>query len=222
MQLLDSVIDRGIGLLAGARGARAFHPAGVVCTGYATIGDRRLPLQSGSTRLRLSKGLGTPAGLPDIVGVALRLPTLRAGPDGRPGRWDVLMAGHLVRLGPAALVVPVRHWSHVRVSSLNRFDYDAARWTITGQLLIPSAGSGLSITGLQSAIASGGGTLALRAARDDAPSALIGIVNFSLDGSADVAFDPIDGTPPDVRLASGWLADVRRRAYAASRRARGA
>lgn len=217
--MINSAAGHAVGLLASARRTRAFHPKGVTCTGYATIGDQTLPLRSGASTLRLSKGLGTPGSLPDIIGVAARLPAPGARSE---DRWDVLMSGQLRYAGPLPFVLPARCWSQVQLTTLNRFDYRGTRWVITGQLLIPAARTGLSTDGLRAAIGSRGGALALSASADHARSRPIGLVNFSLDRRDDIAFDPIDGTPDEVRPVPGWLAGLRRSAYAASRRARGA
>ena len=70
-----------LGLVTAARGARVFHPRGaarrcrVVVTGGLGLGARVLdePAQHDGV-VRLSRGVGLPQPLPDVDGLALRLP----------------------------------------------------------------------------------------------------------------------------------------------------
>lgn len=78
-----------LGLGTALRGQRLFHPRGqaydarLEVTGGADRGARLLDeAGSHSGLVRLSRGVGLPAGLPDVEGLALRLPGL--GVDGAP------------------------------------------------------------------------------------------------------------------------------------------
>ena len=73
------------------RRRRVFHPVGVMASGslerLAPPGEG-LPVESSEVLGRLSKGIGLPGGLPDIIGLAVRIPPqpFAATP------WDILMA----------------------------------------------------------------------------------------------------------------------------------
>ncbi len=64
--------------VAAARHRRVFHPGGVLARGSierVAARDVGLPIESASDVLvRLSKGIGTPGALPDVIGLAFRLP----------------------------------------------------------------------------------------------------------------------------------------------------
>jgi hypothetical protein len=65
-------------VLSAARGKRFFHPFGSAFEGTVTfLPDGDLPF-SGSHRaiVRLSRGAGLPGPLPDVLGLALRIPDL--------------------------------------------------------------------------------------------------------------------------------------------------
>ena len=65
---------RAFELLARLRAAPAFHPDGVLYEGEATVrGPGPLPPGQVDCLVRLSKGIGTPRGVPDLLGVAVRL-----------------------------------------------------------------------------------------------------------------------------------------------------
>ena len=95
--LVDAA-GRLIGAGSRLRGARVFHPAGVVCAAelsqlpgaerYPVITEALLGRQRGTARrratVRLSKGAGTPGALPDLLGLAVRVEN---GADGQP--WDL-------------------------------------------------------------------------------------------------------------------------------------
>lgn len=65
---------RAFELLAGLRSAPAFHPDGVLYEGRASLrGPGPLPAGEVDCLVRLSKGIGTPRGAPDLLGIAVRL-----------------------------------------------------------------------------------------------------------------------------------------------------
>src|SRR5436190_23127278 len=76
---------------AAIRHGRLFHPTGVLANGtierIAATGEG-LPMVSGEVVGRVSKGVGLPGALPDIAGVAWRMPPPL--PPSTP--WDVLLA----------------------------------------------------------------------------------------------------------------------------------
>lgn len=82
-----SAVAAGLGLATAARGRRVFHPRGasttcrVVADGTpGGLGARLLDEQGVHDGVvRMSRGLGLPGRLPDVDGLALRLPGLGAG-----------------------------------------------------------------------------------------------------------------------------------------------
>jgi hypothetical protein len=77
--------------LAGLRRARAFHPRGLMLAGELTTEEKSpLPLNTGVRPViaRVSKGVGTPGGAPDILGLAVRIPT----ENGLSRSWDLALS----------------------------------------------------------------------------------------------------------------------------------
>lgn len=88
----------GLGLLAAARHARAFHPVGRAARAVVDVDEGDHPLAGLAGRhdgiVRVSRGIGLPTPFPDILGVALRLlpPGADAEAAGDPSTLDVPMA----------------------------------------------------------------------------------------------------------------------------------
>ncbi|HEY0700466.1 MAG TPA: hypothetical protein VGD43_22010, partial [Micromonospora sp.] len=107
---LGSVLRVAFRGLAAARRARAVHPDGVLLAGELIAEpDSGLPFPPrAGVLVRLSKGAGTPGGLPDVLGLAIRV----------AGSWDLLLSsagtGPLSRLLP----LPARRWSTARYGTL--------------------------------------------------------------------------------------------------------
>ncbi|MDP9398560.1 MAG: hypothetical protein M3P96_12410, partial [Actinomycetota bacterium] len=103
MRGLDAV-SAAFAALARLRGARALHPRGIVLEGTLRLAGARcgVPILDAAGTLpvlaRLSKGGGLPGRLPDVLGLAVRVPDA-AGP-GRP--LDLLLSTAGAR-GPARL-----------------------------------------------------------------------------------------------------------------------
>ena len=190
------------------RRGKALHPRGVVRSGVVRRqGGARTGVpwidESGDDRvlLRLSRATGLPAYLPDILGLALRVPY-----DGsRHG--DLLLAS----TGTGALsrfVLRLARRPGVPYSSL--FPYRSP----IGPLLlaaIPLARDGTRFELAWSTLTSSWtpfGTLEVRSDWDDA-------------SDAPISFDPVLNELPGLHSYS-WAARLRRFAYAGSRRARGA
>ncbi|WP_299557770.1 phosphodiesterase [uncultured Mycolicibacterium sp.] len=197
---------------AALRGARLFHPAGLVAEGWL---DRvapegvGLPLPSGPVPVRLSKGVGLPGSLPDVAGLAWR-----ATVDGRP--WDVLLASCVGRLAPA----PAARWTGTVFSTLMPLGYDGLWWWLRARL-VTDAGRGLSVAGVERALRHGHLVFAIEqapGARPFTPLARLTVMRPVTDG--DVAFDPVLHSAPGVAPGPGWLAGLRRAAYRRSREGR--
>lgn len=184
-------------LLAKARHARAVHPRGVTVTGELS-GTGPFPTAATVT-VRLSKGAGTGRGLPDVLGLALRVPT-------ESGAWDVLLSttgeGRFSRLLPK----PVRGWRGARLGSLLPYRY---RGELLWLMAVPGEGEPPT-------------RFTIHASGTDARwHQVAGVTLHPGHGDpAPVAFDPMLNRPQGLELAPRWLANLREQAYAGSRRGR--
>ena len=210
-EMLATFVGRALGgaffLLGKARGRKALHPQGEVLEGLigrrGAIGRIGVAWLDGAgtdhVAVRLSRSLGLPAPRPDILGLALRIPT-------QPGRFgDVLLATTGTGLLGRYVLLPARRHGLRAYTSL--FPYrtldgpccwqpfrpptvrDSTSWPIqpTGQWLPFGA---LEVT--------------QRRYRSD---------------DLDLSFDPVLNVVPGLETYH-WAAQLRRFSYAASRRAR--
>ena len=191
------------------RHARIFHPVGVLAHGIiervAAPGDGLPVTDSDNVEARLSKGIGTPGPIPDVIGLALRLPPEPFAPT----PWDILLAsagsGPLTRI---AGLRPVTRWTGSTMSTLMPLRYHNHNWWLRARMCTRIDGFGVSTDADQAC-----GT---------AP--FTPLARLSLRGvitpAHDVAFDPVLHTAFDVTLAPAWLSGLRAQAYARSRRGR--
>ncbi|MBU4613785.1 phosphodiesterase [Rhodococcus sp. GG48] len=203
------------------RGARIFHPHGVLFEGIAEFdtgdaGRGRWPLPTGEPvplHARLSRGIGLPGLLPDILGVAVRL-RLPGGP------WDLLLASAFV---PARIALaPARSWASANFSTLAAYrgiDGAAPRWIVAA----PVGGRPDGPPSLEDLVP----PLSFRVGLASARGAPVPVGSFRLtrripceDGDQP-SFDPVLNCPAGIRMWPSWLAGIRRIAYAGSRRGRG-
>lgn len=184
-------------LFAKARQARALHPRGVQTTGELT-GAPPFPATATVT-VRLSKGAGTGPGKPDVLGLALRVPT-------ESGDWDLLLSstgtGRQTRLLPKF----VRHWHEARLGTLAPYRY---RGELLWFMAVPDGGEPPA-------------RFTLHVSGKDAEWRQVATVTLRPEDrtAAPVAFDPVLNRPPDLELAPSWLAALREQAYEGSRRGR--
>ncbi|MDP7721527.1 phosphodiesterase [Mycobacterium sp. TY814] len=203
------------------RGKRFFHPLGVVAHGsferVAPDGDG-LPIPSCDVVARFSKATGTPGGLPDFIGLALRV-------DSGAGPWDILLvsagSGVLTR---AVALRPVSSWSGHDMTTLMPLSYGDRKWWLRARIDSGVDGAGLSLGDIRRCIDSAGVRVVLDQAcgssdfRELGRLSLTGVVE--LQPGQDVSFDPVLNTAPGVTLYPGWLADLRASTYARSRNGR--
>ncbi|MCP2198208.1 hypothetical protein [Lentzea flava] len=184
-------------LLARARHDRALHPRGVQMTGELT-GSPPFPAHAGVT-VRLSKGAGTGPGKPDVLGIALRVPTER-------GDWDLLLSstgtGEHTRLLPKF----VRHWRDARLGTLAPYRY---RGELVWFMAVPDDGE------LPSRF-----TIHLSGKDADWREVAEVTLHPQERTATPVAFDPVLNRPPEMEPAPRWLAALREQAYEGSRRGR--
>jgi hypothetical protein len=210
-----------IRLGAALRSRRLFHPDGVVAEGIlerVAPADEGLPMQSCDVIGRVSKGIGLRGGLPDIAGLAWRIPPPQDLRSCSP--WDVLLASTVA--GSRVILAPVRSWSGATFSSLMPLRFNGGIWWVRARLVTKIDEPGLSLDTIRNQIDSGEITFDIeQAAPTRGFSPLARLTLRHIDPSRDdVAFDPILHSDEDVRLVPGWLADFRRAAYRRSREGR--
>jgi hypothetical protein len=208
---------------AAARHRRLFHPDGVLAEGIlervAPPGDG-LPVNSCDVIGRVSKGIGLPGALPDIAGLAWRIPPT---PDLRSCMpWDVLLASTLAN--SRIVLAPTMSWSRATFSSLMPFRFDGGVWWIRARLVTKIDEPGLAIDTIRNQIDSGAIDFDIEQAhgtRGFEPLARLTLRHLD-PSNDDIAFDPVLHSDEDVRLIPGWLAEFRRAAYRRSREGRAA
>jgi hypothetical protein len=209
--------------VAGLRRARAFHPRGLVLAGEWTTGQAsRLPLDAGIRPViaRISKGAGTPGGAPDILGLAVRIPT----ENGLTQSWDIALSssgsGALSRMVP----IPARRWDKVRYGSIVPYRYGNRQMLL---LAIPEGSQPSEPASLE---------LLERWVRNRPlrfvihtgvygdgwqEAATLTLHTVLPDAEADrLAFDPMRNCPPTLRMSPRWFSRMRERAYQGSRAGR--
>ncbi|MGW5572228.1 phosphodiesterase [Nocardia thailandica] len=217
--LLDRPVRAAFRAGARLRGARVFHPRGIVLTGRFRPEDDDTLLGAGERPVvaRLSKGLGAPGGLPDVLGLAFRLP----GRDG--GAWDVALATSGRGAVGRCLPTPARGWASARFGSLQPYRVDAGApvWLSAEPVAADALPRDASVSDLRACARRG--TLRFRLTCSGRHGRVLG--ELSLDAEASEpprAFDPVRNSPAGIRLAPSSLTRVRANAYAGSRRGRGA
>lgn len=208
---------------AAVRRSRLFHPNGVLAEGILerlAPPDEGLPMQSCDVIARISKAIGLPGTLPDIVGLAWRIPPPQDLRSCMP--WDVLLASTLAnsRIGLA----PTRSWSRTTFSSLMPLRFDGGVWWVRARLATQIDQPGLALDTIKNQIDSGELDFDIEQARGTGGfSPLARLTLRHLDPSSDdIAFDPVLHSDEDVQLIPGWLAHFRRAAYRRSREGRDA
>ncbi len=208
------------------RRARVFHPDGLLIEGSierTAPAEDGLPIPSCDVVCRVSKALGTPGALPDIIGLALRIP-----PDADDGAaWDILLAsaGSGV-LSRAVGLRPVTSWTGPTLTSLMPLRYRGGNWWLRAQLTTEIPGSGVSLGNVRKQLQHGTIEVTLEQAQGTSP--FDDLARLTLHGllvaphGGDVAFDPVLHTAPGVELHPSWLAGLRARAYDRSRDGRDA
>jgi hypothetical protein len=207
------------------RGRRVFHPVGVLAEGWIerlAPPAQGLPIASGEVVGRVSKGVGTAGWLPDIIGLAWKMPPTASSAS----EWDLLLASAGSGLLSRFALHPVTSWSGASLSSLMPYRFGEHSWWIRARLLTEIPGRGVSLDSIRNRIDDGGIQFAIDQACGTGPFELL--AQLTLDRSVpddalhDIAFDPTIRTPADVQLEPGWLTDLRRRAYHHSRQSRDA
>lgn len=200
---------------------RVFHPKGVLAEGILeriAPPNEGLPMQSCDVIGRISKGVGLPGALPDIAGLAWRIPP---PPDLRSCMpWDVLLASTIA--GSRFVLAPTRSWTNSTFASLMPLQFRDAMWWVRARMVTEIEEPGLSLGAIERQIDSGEIDFDIEQASGTGGfSPLARLTLRHVDPSNDdIAFDPVLHSDEDVRLVPGWLADARRVAYRRSREGR--
>ncbi|MGY1680695.1 phosphodiesterase [Geodermatophilus sp. SYSU D01176] len=214
-----------LGALARRRHGKPMHPRGVVLDavleragGPAGWG---VPWLAGggeeAALVRLSRGAGLPAPLPDLLGLAVRLP----GTPGAAGPVDLLLSstgrGRLTRW------IPVPRWDALAVHSSIMGYRTAAGPVFLAALPDPGAGPVTAEPGPVAAAARAGRlafTLAAaRGAGEWQPFARLRLLAPVPEVDPDLRFDAVRNPPPGL-VPGGPMARFRAPAYAAARQGR--
>jgi hypothetical protein len=200
--------------LARLRHAPAFHPTGTLYDGEAVIdGTGPLPAGTWPALIRFSKGIGTPAGLPDFIGIAVRL-------DHPDGPVDVLCTSALGTTGWRRFALfPSPTWGDASLSSLMTLERAGERVTVGVEVADPrlvsadpDAFADVLPVRLALSVVDSTGT-----ARQRGDLTVTSVSGRSEDGAA---FDPDLHAPTGWSLGPRWLARIREAAYVGSRRGR--
>ncbi|MCW2984843.1 MAG: hypothetical protein JWR63_2413 [Conexibacter sp.] len=205
---ISAAAASGFGLVARARGDRALHPHGVTWAATTTFaraipGVAALsPPRELDSLLRLSRAIGLPRALPDILGLALRLHDFDG--SGRP--LDLLLASSPAPPGHRTLA-PARSFERTWFTGLLRYRVGDGHAVLVARASAP-------------------GRFALGMAqprrRHVEPLAEIRVTRRLDPAPPEAAsFDPILHAAPVFRQDAGRLDALRARAYRASRRGRG-
>lgn len=211
---------------AAIRGKRFFHPIGVLAQGYlerlAPVGQG-LPITPSEIVARVSKAGGTPAALPDFIGLAVRL----TPPESAGKPWDIL----LVSAGSGALsravaLRPVTSWNGQTLTTLMPLHYQHNNWWLRARTPRDIEGLGLSLGNIRNRLQHGDIEITLDQACGTGHFTPLGRLTLTglidHEGHRDVSFDPVVNTASGVSLHPRWLADLRARAYRQSRDGRDA
>lgn len=225
--LVPDVVEVAFDLLARARRARAFHPRGTLFVGALRVTEPGSALgaalvaaagEPDSTVLaRLSKAVGTPAGVPDLLGVALRL-------DTADGPLDLLFTTTGRRRGTRLLLAPARGWCRRPYSTLLPYRLRGGRTIPTLEPLARERPVGASLAAARDAVRAAPLVFAVTepAPGDGRRAVAVLELTAAVPGDDDpIAFDPVRNAHPALRPAR-VLTGLRRWSYTGSRRGRGA
>lgn len=202
--------------LAQLRHAPAVHPRGATFAARLRVSHQTALIPQGdyTTTVRLSKGAGTPGGLPDVLGLALRI---RQSDSAEP--CDFLCSSAGDGLWTRWLPVPAGDWSATRYGTLAPYE-SAGRWW---WLMLVPAGPPLGHSSMQKLAHSAPPGFTVHISEEAADWHQIGRLDLHkrLDEPG-LVFDPVLNHPPGALPAPSWLRELRERAYSGSRQGRGA
>jgi hypothetical protein len=205
---MAAVVARVFQVVAALRAAPAFHPVGVLYEGRVEVhGPGPLPDGEVECLVRLSKGIGTPRGFPDLLGIAVRL---RHEPP-----VDVLCSTSPGSAGWRRFVLrPARRWAGATLTSLMPWQ-SAAGERLQAIVEVPdlrldSPEPDVLVDRMPVRL-----VLRVVGRHGESQAATIVVERRSEEGRP--AFDPVLHPPAGWRLVPGFVARLRARSYAGSR-----
>jgi hypothetical protein len=205
-----------IRLGAAARRRHLFHPDGVLAEGILeriAPPNEGLPMNSCDVIGRVSKGIGLPGALPDIAGLAWRIPP---PPDLRSCTpWDVLLASTLPGKIGRVLPAPLTSWPGATFTTLMPLRFRGRLWWVRARLASDICTPGLSLDTIRDEIDSGEMEFDIEQAAGRGgflPLARLTLRHVD-PSNDDIAFDPTLYSDPEVSLTPNWLSGFRRTAY---------
>jgi hypothetical protein len=206
------------------RHRRVFHPIGVLARGRlerTSPPGEGLPIESAEVTARVSKAIGSPGALPDLIGLAIKMPPQAFAATG----WDLLLASAGSGLLTRFALRPTLTWGGTAMTTLMPLKYEDGWWWVQARMTSELDG-GLSVETVTEAIENGGVTFDLHQAHGTGgfePLATLTLTEVvPTDEHHDVNFDPTRNSAPDVKLGPEWLTQIRERAYWRSRKGRDA
>lgn len=217
--MLAQILAGPFHLAARLRRARAVHPRGRTYAGTLRVSGRLPALDEGTDRevvVRVSKATPTPDGLPDVLGIALRVPT-------GVGPVDLLFATTGKRPGLRHLLRVRGSFTHAVYTTLLPYDVGGRTRVLA---LLPATARRVPgrLDRLDDAVTYAPLVFTLATATLTGPWEPCGTLEIRTPLPAgppgDDAFDPQLNSLSDLH-PTGPLQTLRRRAYDASRRGRG-
>jgi hypothetical protein len=224
MEWYTSAVRSGLaaafGTAARLRRGRPFHPSGLIFDAHlrldgapnrwgAAFLDQRMDLRGVA---RLSRSIGVPAPLPDILGVAFRF-------QHDDATADLLLATTGRTTLGRRLLRPTTQWTGLYTSL---FPYQAdGRRLLLGALLHSPTPLPAALDAVAQAVESGPILLELLVAAPSGPWQLFGQVELTPPAMTDrdrpMRFNPLQHPIPALHPA-GWVSEVRSAAYVAAQR----
>ncbi|KNC19661.1 hypothetical protein AC792_04530 [Arthrobacter sp. RIT-PI-e] len=166
---------------------------------------------------RVSRSAGTPDGLPDVVGLALRFHHPETGPG--PSTSDVLLSSTGWTFPSRFLLIPRLSVSKAPLTTMMPYRGGAGPVLLGARTVVPGR-LPLSLRGFQDALGVTPWTLKLFFAAPRGPWRQFGLLTLRLDPEGEereLRFDPILHPLPGARTYE-WARQVREPSYALSRR----
>ncbi|AFT98732.1 hypothetical protein [Nocardia brasiliensis] len=219
--LAASAVRTAFAAGARLRRARVFHPNGLALSGRLRAEGEFTTLFGEGDRAviaRLSKGVGTPGGLPDVLGFAFRVL------DSQDRPWDFALAttgrGALGRF----VITPARGWAHARYGSLMpyRIGSSAPTWFFAEP--DPDQPTTASLAELREYLRDNALSFDLTASGLGTPTFRLAELTLRLAEPQEHRtdfYDPMLNAPDGVDLVPKAVGKVREFAYAGSRGGRG-
>ncbi|WP_067816910.1 hypothetical protein [Nocardia inohanensis] len=221
MGITDTIVATTFDAVARLRRGRVFHPAGRSVTGMLVVRDPQFEYLLGATErpvlARISKGTGLPGRIPDVLGLAIRVPDRRDRP------WDFTFATTSALPLLRWLPVPARGWRTAHYGSLMpyRIDGGPLTWLYAEPDAAQPQSAGLTdfVADLQARPAG----FELIGRERTGPRRVLGELILTAPATGDIPdhFDPILNRPAEAELLPETLATVREWAYTGSREGRG-